>query len=103
MNASLLGLFSGFPTRQFTDEIARVLRENLPRRESLVFISAWPENCARNDDDSGGMHQMFAERGMAFNDHRMIDRRMRAADAARWVREADCVFLMGGTRPCRWR
>ena len=96
MNASLLGLFSGFPTRQFTDEIARVLRENLPRRESLVFISAWPENCARNDDDSGGMHQMFAERGMAFNDHRMIDRRMRAADAARWVREADCVFLMGG-------
>jgi peptidase E len=92
----LLGLFSGFPTHHFTDEIAQVLWENLPRRESLVFISAWPEDCARNDDDSGGMHEMFAERGMAFTDHRVIDRRTSAADAARLVRAADCVFLMGG-------
>ncbi len=96
MNASLLGLFSGFPTHHFTDEIARVLQENLPRRESLAFISAWPEDCARNDDDSDGMHGMFAERGMAFADHRVIDRRTSAADAVRLVREADCVFLMGG-------
>ena len=63
MNASLLGLFSGFPTHHFPDEIAQVLRENLSRRESLVFISAWPEEYARNDDDSDGMHGMFAERG----------------------------------------
>lgn len=96
MNASLLGLFSGFPTHHFSDEIALTLRENLPRRESLVFISAWPEDCARNDDDSDGMHGMFAERGMAFAEHRVIDRRTSAADAVRLVREADCVFLMGG-------
>ena len=96
MNAKLLGLFSGFPTHHFTDEIARVLRENLPRRESLVFISAWPEEYARNDDDSDGMHGMFAERGMAFADHRVIDRRTSAADAVRLAREADCIFLMGG-------
>ncbi len=96
MNASLLGLFSGFPTHHFPDEIAQVLQENLPRRESLVFISAWPEDCARNDDDSDGMHGMFAERGMAFADHRVIDRRTSAADAVRLVQEADCVFLMGG-------
>ena len=96
MNAELLGLFSGFPTRHFTDEIIPVLRENLPKRESLVFISAWPEDYARNDDDSGGMHEMFAERGMAFADHRVIDRRTSAADAVQLVGEADCVFLMGG-------
>ncbi|MBR4459029.1 MAG: Type 1 glutamine amidotransferase-like domain-containing protein [Clostridia bacterium] len=96
MNASLLGLFSGFPTHHFPDAIAQVLRENLPRRESLVFISAWPEDDARNDDDSDGMHEMFAERGMAFADHRVIDRRTGAADAVRLVRAADCVFLMGG-------
>ena len=96
MNASLLGLFSGFPTHHFTDEIALVLQENLPRRESLVFISAWPDDYARNDDDSGGMHGMFAERGMTFAGHRVIDRRTSAADAARLVRAADCVFLMGG-------
>ena len=75
MNASLLGLFSGFPTHHFPDAVAQVLRAYLPRQESLVFISAWPEEYARNDDDSDGMHGMFAERGMAL---------------------ADCIFLMGG-------
>ncbi len=96
MNAKLLGLFSGFPTHHFTDETALVLKENLPRRESLVFISAWPEDYARNNDDSDGMHEMFAERGMTFAKHRVIDRRMSAADAAKLVRAADCIFLMGG-------
>ncbi len=96
MNVSLLGLFSGFPTHHLPDEIALVLQENLPRRESLVFISAWPDDYARNDDDSGGMHGMFAERGMTFAGHRVIDRRTSAADAAQLVRAADCVFLMGG-------
>ena len=96
MNASLLGLFSGFPTRHFTDEIAQVLRENLHKRETLVFISALPEEYAQNDDDSDGMHEMFAERGMGFARHCVIDRRTSAADAVRLVREADCVFLMGG-------
>ena len=96
MNAQLLGLFSGFPTHHFPDEIVQVLRENLSRRESMVFISAWPEAYARNDDDGDGMHQMFAERCMAFTDHRVIDRRTRAADAVKQVRTADCIFLMGG-------
>ena len=86
VNAGLLGLFSGFPAHHFPDEIAQALRENLLRRESLVLISAWPEDYARNDDDSDGMHGMFAERGMAFAHHRVIDRRTGAADAARLVR-----------------
>ena len=96
MNASLLGLFSGFPTHHFTDEIARVLQENLSRRESLVFVSAWPEDYARNDDDRDGMHEMFAERGMAFARRYVIDRRTSAADAVKQIRAADCIFLMGG-------
>ncbi|MBO7663198.1 MAG: hypothetical protein J6U01_07490 [Clostridia bacterium] len=33
---------------------------------------------------------------MAFADHYVIDRRTSAADAVRLVREAGCVFLMGG-------
>ncbi len=40
------------------------------------------------------MHAMFAESGMAFADHRVIDRRMSAADAVKLVRAADCIFLM---------
>ena len=101
MNAKLLGFFSGFPTRHFTDEIAQVLSENLTQRNKLVFISAWPEDPGRNDDDSDGMHQMFAERGMAFAAHHVIDRRTVAAEAVQLVREADCVFLMGGDPPAQ--
>ena len=96
MNAKLLGFFSGFPTHHFTDEIAQVLRENLPVRGRLVFISAWPEDHARNDEDSDGMHRMFAERGMGFASHFVIDRRTSPTEAAELVRAAGCVFLMGG-------
>ena len=96
MNAKLLGFFSGFPTHHFTNEIAEVLWENLPVRGRLVFISAWPEDHARNDEDSDGMHQMFAERGMGFASHFVIDRRTSPAEAAELVRAAGCVFLMGG-------
>ena len=96
MKAQLLGFFSGFPAHHFTDEINQVLRENLPVREKLVFISAWPEDHARNDEDSDGMHQMFAERGMGFASHFVIDRRTSPAEAAELVRAAGCVFLMGG-------
>ena len=96
MNAKLIGLFSGFPTHHFTDEIAQVLRENLDERKSLVFISADPENFAQNDDDENGMHQMFAERDMAFEEHHVIDRRTSVADAAALIQQADCIWLMGG-------
>ncbi|MBO4508443.1 MAG: Type 1 glutamine amidotransferase-like domain-containing protein [Spirochaetaceae bacterium] len=96
LNAKLLGLFSGFPTHHFTDEIAEVLRENLDERKCLVFISALPEEFAQNDDDSDGMHQMFAERGMGFAEHHVIDRRTSEEDAVKLVRQADCIWLMGG-------
>ena len=96
MNAKLFGFFSGFPTHHFTDEIADVLSENLAVRNRLAFISAWPEDHGRNDDDSDGMHEMFVERGMVFEEHRVIDGRTGAAEAVKLVREADCVFLMGG-------
>ncbi len=81
MNAKLLGFFSGFPTHHFTDGIAEVLSENLTGRKKLVFISAWPEDHGRNDDVSHGMHEMFAERGVGFREHHVIDRRTGAAEA----------------------
>ncbi len=96
MNTRIIGLFSGFPDHHFNDAIAKVLRENLQKRESIVFISADPENYAQNDDERDGMHEMFAERGLAFSEKHVIDRRTEAEDAIRLVREADCIWLMGG-------
>ena len=68
----------------------------MTERKSLVFISADPENFAQNDDDENGMHQMFAERDMAFAEHHVIDRRTSAAEAAALIQQADCIWLMGG-------
>ena len=96
MNARLAGFFSGFPTHHFTAPIADVLKEELTVRDSLVFVSAWPEDDAQNDDDASGMHEMFAERGMPFAKHSVIDHRTTAAEAVQLIREASCIFLMGG-------
>ena len=96
MNARIIGLFSGFPEHHFNDVHEKVLRDNLPKRDSIVFISADPENLAQNDDDRDGMHEMFAERGLGFTHKHVIDRRTEAEEAVRLVREADCIWLMGG-------
>ena len=96
MNAKLIGFFSGFPTHHFPEAIAAVLKDALFDRESLVFVSAWPDDFARNDDDSDGMHAMFAEQDMPFSRHSVIDRRTAPDEAVRMIREASCIFLMGG-------
>ena len=96
MNARIIGLFSGFPEHHFDDAHVVVLRENLSKRDSIVFISADPENYTQNDDDRDGMHEMFAECGLAFAQKDVIDRRTDARKAVKLVREADCIWLMGG-------
>ncbi len=103
MNAKLLGFFSGFPTRHFTDRIADVLKEALTVRASLVFISCYPDHYAQNDEDSHGMHRMFAERDMPFVNHCVIDQRTKAEDAAKLIRGASCIFLMGGNATLQYQ
>lgn len=92
----MLGFFSGFPTRQFSTAIAEQLKKELPVRDSLVFISAWPADYARNDSDAAGMHAMFANCAMPFASYSVIDNRTSAACARQLIREASCLFLMGG-------
>lgn len=103
MNAKLLGFFSGFPTRHFTDSIAEILKEELNIRDSLVFISCQPDDYAQNDDDSHGMHEMFAERKMPFSKYCVIDNRTKADDAVNLIREASCIFLMGGNATLQFK
>lgn len=96
MNSKLIGFFSGFPTHHFTDDIVDVLKKELVVRDSLVFISAWPNEYQQNNDDSNGMHEMFAERNMPFKNHYVIDNRTTTAKAISLVQSASCIFLMGG-------
>ena len=96
MNSKLIGFFSGFPTHHFTDDIADVLKKELVVRDSLVFVSAWPNEYQQNDDDADGMHEMFAERNMPFKNHYVIDNRTKTTEAKRLVQSASCIFLMGG-------
>ena len=88
--------FSGFPTHHFPDEIAARLKKELLVRNSLVFISAWPSDYSRNDDDAAGMHEMFAEQGMGFERYSVIDDRTETKLALKLITEASCIFLMGG-------
>lgn len=96
MNAKLLGLFSGFPTRQFPVGIAERLKEEITIRDSLVFVSAWPSEYGRNDTDAVGMHGMFETWDMPFGRFQVIDNRTEPLEARRLIREANCIFLMGG-------
>jgi len=92
----LLGFFSGFPGRSFPCDIAERLCKELPKRDSIVFISAWPADYERNDIDSDNMHGLFKDCHMPFKRHDVIDNRMETSRAARLIYEASCVFLMGG-------
>lgn len=103
MNARLLGLFSGFPSRLFPGDIAARLREELTCRESLVFVSAWPSEHDRNDADSAGMHGMFEACGLPFERFSVIDTRTTSENAQRLLREASCIFLMGGNATEQYR
>ena len=96
MNARLLGLFSGFPSRRFPRSIAQRLQEELHTRDHLVLISAWPSEHDRNDSDAAGMHGMFAEYDMSFKQYTVIDNRTEPANAQQLIRDASCIFLMGG-------
>lgn len=88
--------FSGFPTHHFPDEIAARLKKEIPVRSKLVFVSAWPSDYSRNNDDASGMHEMFTEQGIGFEHFYVIDDRTEPEQALKLITEASCIFLMGG-------
>jgi ubiquinone/menaquinone biosynthesis C-methylase UbiE len=96
MRKELLALFSGFPEHHFSTEITKRLRAELTNRKSIVFITACPQDYEQNDDDCEGMYEMFAEQGLSFEKHCVIDKRTEPETAKELVQNADCIFLMGG-------
>ena len=96
MRKELLAVFSGFPDHHFPEEITDRLRRELTVRKSIVFITACPSDYEQNDDDCDGMHEMFVEQGLGFENHCVIDKRTEPSEAKKLVENADCIFLMGG-------
>ncbi len=96
MRKEFLAVFSGFPDHHFSEEITRRLRKELTVRKSIVFITACPLDYEQNDDDCDGMYEMFAEQGLQFEKHCVIDKRTKPEIAKELVENADCIFLMGG-------
>ena len=96
MKHRFLAFFSGFPNHHFTDEIVNRFRKELTQRDNLVFVSAWPSDYERNDDDCEGMYNMFVECNLPFANHCVIDNRTEALQAAQLISKASCIFLMGG-------
>ena len=96
MRKEFLAVFSGFPEHHFSKEITERLRAELTERKSIVFITACPLDYEQNDDDCDGMYEMFAEQGLPFEKHCVIDKRTEPEVAKELVENADCIFLMGG-------
>ena len=96
MRERFLAVFSGFPDHHFPKEITEKLQEELTERGSIVFITACPSDYSQNDADCEGMYEMFAEQGLHFDQHYVIDKRTDPSLAKELVEHADCVFLMGG-------
>ena len=96
MRKEFLALFSGFPDHHFSVEITERLRIELTQRKSIVFITACPSDYTQNDNDCDGMYEMFAEQGLPFDKHTVIDKRTEPSLAKEFVEHADCIFLMGG-------
>jgi len=96
MRKDFTALFSGFPEHHFSEEITKRLRSELTVRKSIVFITACPLDYEQNDDDCNGMYRMFAEQGLPFEKHCVIDKRTKPETAKKLVENADCIFLMGG-------
>lgn len=99
MRQRMLGFFSGFPSHHFPFEIAEKSKNALAERESIVFVSAWPEDYERNDSDLEGMYEMFTEQGMDFGRHRVIDSRAEACEAAKEIREVSTLVREGRMQP----
>lgn len=96
MKHRLFGFFSGFPNHRFPQDVAKRLKEELTHRSSLVFVSAWPEDYERNDNDAKGMYHMFVEDDLPFTQYHVIDKRTEASHARQLIHDASCIFLMGG-------
>ena len=96
MKKEFLAAFSGFPDHYFPVKITERLRKELTQRKSIVFITACPLEYRQNDDDCEGMYEMFAEKGLPFEKHCVIDKRTEPSLAKELVKQADCIFLMGG-------
>ena len=93
----LLGFFSNFdPARGFPSEVAAFLRAHLTQRDSLVFITSNPAGHAKTDHYAAQQHGWFEAAGLPFTHYHAVDSRTSPAQAAQLVREASCVYLMGG-------
>ena len=96
MKQRFIALFSGFPEHHFTKEIAERLQKELTDRKRIAFISAWPSDYRRNDEDSYGMHRMLADIGLRFDNITLVDYRTEPNKAKEIMNQATCIWLMGG-------
>lgn len=96
MKQRFIALFSGFPEHRFTKEIADRLQRELTDRKRIVFISAWPSDYKRNDEEGYGMHLMLADIGLPFDSISLIDYRTGCNEAKELIDRATCIWLMGG-------
>lgn len=92
-----LYFFSGFdPETGFSAEIAGRLRASMPKPEMLLLVASSPSWHEKTDRYAAAFSGLFERAGISFRAVHTLDDRTSPADAPAWLRDADCIFLMGG-------
>jgi dipeptidase E len=87
---------SGFDKNGFFETVASELRKAIHDTNNILFVASTPDGYEKNDDYSTRIFRWFHESGICFKNYNTLDKRVSDDDQKRLMRNASCVFLMGG-------
>lgn len=87
---------SGFDEDGFFDSVSVELRKTIKDTKMLLFIASTPTEFQKIDEYTYRIFRFFRDIDLKFNTYKVIDKRMPDSEQNNAVREASCVFLMGG-------
>src|SRR5690606_6076453 len=86
---SYLGWFTNF----FSDNLSRVLQEDITDRKSLAMISSNP---SIYEDDGATERSWLDQAGIMFDEYHLLNYRVQKEDAQTIIQNASVIFLLGG-------
>ncbi|MGN7388637.1 Type 1 glutamine amidotransferase-like domain-containing protein [Sporosarcina sp. SAFN-015] len=84
-----LGWFTNF----FSDNLSRVLQEDITDRKSLAMISSNP---SIYEDDGATERSWLDQAGILFDEYHLLNYRMQKEEAQTIIQNASVIFLLGG-------
>ena len=91
-------LFSGIDKKiGFSVSQANCLKEEIKTNSNIIFIASIFDNYERNDEQFNRFINYFNAINVVFKNSAIIDNRTAIKEANEFVKNADIIFLMGGS------